>query len=132
MTYSAQQVADKLNVSIRAVQKRCVRHNITKGINGFEIPVNIYYKWSTYNERKNIQSTVRNQEVEQLQKQIEDLRLIVTRHNKLFRLLGDRLQHIEELKNVNIENDASLNVIKNKPTGMNDINFESNFNKFKQ
>ena len=150
---TVKEASARLGVKVRTIQDRCKRNGIKKHAEGYLIPAEILEVWIEKKQlndaHKDIERNMhRNanayasdtsnaeklkEENDLLQRQLEDLRLVVTRHNKLFRLLGDRLSQIESLKDINVDGETPLGVVNNNfkdvpNKGMNDVSFTSSYN----
>ena len=164
---TVKQASERLGVKVRTIQDRCKRSKIKKHAEGYMIPADIVQEW--YNKKqlndahKNFErSTHRTPNAsalveEDLRQEIEKLRQVATNHQKLLRLISDRLEEIQtqerELKDISEEldlrtEDVPLGIVKSvhppnttektkdgkiipKPS-MNDINFQSSFNTYRK
>lgn len=180
--YTVREASDILGVNPRAVQKRCVRANLdmTKGV--YLIPENIFKKWVAKKERTSNMTIVRpstlekenyvrtrqldvpdyasiskrpkkdNSETEKLLKEIQALKETIQSHNKLFRIMNNKMKSIEEYDFKNVTEEIKENIPEpplrvynsvhppnseeiDKKSGkrfpkpsMNDVNFQSGYN----
>ena len=160
---TVKQASERLGVKIRTVQDRCKRSNIKKHAEGYLIPSDVVEQWL---ERKQLNDAHKDIErnmhrtpnerasvEDDLRQEIEKLRQVATNHQKLLRLISERLTEIQtqerELKDISDEldlrsEDVPLGVVKSnhppnttektkdgkdipKPS-MNDVNFVSSYN----
>ncbi len=160
---TVKQASERLGVKVRTIQDRCKRSKIKKHAEGYLIPVNIVEEWYSKKqlntahedfERSMHRTPNASASVEEdLRQEIEKLRQVATNHQKLLRLISDRLEEIQtqerELKDISDEldlrsEDVPLGIVKSvhppnttektkdgkeipKPS-MNDVNFTSSYN----
>ena len=160
---TVKQASERLGVKVRTVQDRCKRSNIKKHAEGYLIPADVVEQWLERKQlndaHKDIQRNMHRTPNERasveddLRQEIEKLRQVATNHQKLLRLISERLTEIQtqerELKDISDEldlrsEDVPLGVVKSnhpanttektkdgkeipKPS-MNDVNFVSSYN----
>ena len=147
-TYTAKQTAELLNVGIRSVQKRCVRYGVEKTDNEFMIPQSVIDEWSKKNEHKTNVHRQSNERVDALEIQVENLtseleryQQVIIQHQKLIRLITQRLNGLPKSVSESTEStqlqepeENTLGVVRNhypennkKRPSMNDPSFVSNY-----
>lgn len=150
-TYTVRETAELLNVGMRSVQKRCVRYGVEKTDEGFMIPQSVIDEWQKKNEQKANVHRQQGERVDALEKQVENLtseleryQQVVIQHQKLIRLITQRLNQlpteIEQIEQTELQEpeENALGVVRNQETNnypennekrpsMNDPSFTSNY-----
>ena len=139
--YTAKEASEYLKVGVRSVQKRCVRYGVDKTDEGFMIPQSVIDKWQEKNQKTaNIHRTSSERtleletKVETLTKEADKLRQAIVQHQKLLRLITERLNKAPGVE-LEAPQRPPLGVIHNphpestdKAPSMNNPNFQSNYN----
>ena len=143
--YTAKEVAEQLNVGIRSVQKRCVRYGVNKTEDGFMIPQSVIDQWQEKNQKianghrtNNERVDNLEEEVERLSEEVERYREAIVQHQKLLRLITQRLNEVptqEVREEIEYPDTTPMAVTKSlhpesteKRPSMNDVNFQSSYN----
>ena len=140
-TYTVKETAELLNVGMRSVQKRCVRYGVKKTDEGFMIPQSVIDEWQKKNEQKKNIHRHQGERVDALEKQVENLtseleryQQVIIQHQKLIRLITQRLNQLPSETELQEPEENTLGVVRNnypenneKRPSMNDASFTSNY-----